>query len=540
VIPRAYRRNAGYGKGNNRAYCHKLRKQPNYIGMVKLLNMRYQPFFRLSQGVIGYGMSPVLCCRIQRRKTEGQAAENDYGTNHTLKLVLYFSRKIILFFKTQAPYLYCQLVNLYRAEAYSTDRLVGNWYVTMEEIEKPLEEGAHSVTPESNSGPASAELDLIDLAPLQTENHANEQAADVMSQNAVGASALVADSLWEYTLLRENDRGDDAAEVIGAANDAANARHFLDLFRESFQEFRQSAEYGKLLIGEQAKWRPTLHDSNGRVIGQLNHVLLNPTLPQVANKPVVQIILPNRDYRQEVASRLKPDQQQAVEKGQPVALLERRSSLHDDKMVQSLMKMMTPLAADQQQRVVQAMTEYRQAQADTKPEDIAGLRQLFGRIVEQTLNVEGFRRDTLLDKMLEVNQLQRVTFHPDINISGKQPIHVQAVPLPYKGVDLQPAQLKNLLLGNTIEVAGLRDDRRPGLYRATIQFNVLQNKPEENSTREEVKTENKHEFNRHHQVVNQRGLDDTRQVPKDSRLEKEPMAKPPQDLNRRAAFRLGR
>lgn len=374
----------------------------------------------------------------------------------------------------------------------------------MEETDKHLEENTYSFTPDSNSHPTSAEP----VTALRMENQSNEQAADLMSQNALGAGALVTDSLWEYTLLRENDRNDDATETIRAANDAANACHFLNLFRESFQEFCQSAEYGKLLVGEQAKWRPMLRDSNGQLIGQLNHVLLNPTLPQVGNKPVVQIILPNVDYRQEVASRLKPDQQQAVEKGQPIAFLERRTTLHDDIMVQSLMKMMTPTVADQQQRVVQAMTEYRQVQADTKPEDIVSLRQLFGRIIEQTLHVEGFRRDTLLDKMLEVNQLNRVSYHPDINILGKQPIHLQSVPLSYKGVDLQPVQIKNLLLGNTIEVTGLRDDRRSGLYRATIQFNVLHNKAEENSRREEIRTENKAEYKHHQQMMHRRGSDE--------------------------------
>ncbi len=415
----------------------------------------------------------------------------------------------------------------------------------MEQTEKLLEENMYLFSPESNNSPATAESDVIDLTALRTDNRMNEQAADVISQNALGTGVLIANSLWEYTLLRQNDRraagrADEAVEVVSAANDAANARHFLDLFRESFQEFRQSAEYGKLLIGEQAKWRPTLHDSNGRVIGQLNHVLLNPTLPQVANKPVIQIILPNRDYIQEVASRLKPEQQQALEKGQPLAFLERRTTLHDDIMVQSLMNMMTPSAADQRQRIVQAMKEYRQAQADTKPEDIAGLRQSFSRIVEKTLNVEGFRRETLLDKMLEVNHLQRVTYHPDVNILGIQPIHLQTVPLSYKGVDLQPAQIRNLLLGNTIEVAGLRDDRRSGLYRATIQFNVLHNRTEENSKREEIRTENKADFNHHQQTVNQRGSDDIRQLPKDTRPGNEPTAKPPQDLKQRPAFWPGR
>lgn len=377
----------------------------------------------------------------------------------------------------------------------------------MEERKNPVDEKSYIVTPESDSRHVP-DSGLVDVTVLKAENQTNEQAAAVMTRNSAGAEALVADSLWEYALLRENDRNDDPVEVLGAANEAANARHFLDLFQESFQEFRRGSEYGKLLLGEQVKWRPTLKDANGQQIGSINHVLLNPTLPQVGNKPVVQIILPNIDYRQEVASRLKPDQQQAMEKGQPVAFLERRTTLHDDIMVQSLMKMMTPSVADQQQRVVQAMKEYRQVQADTKPEDIVRLRQSFGRIIEQTLNVEGFRRDTLLDKMLEVNQLQRVTYHPDINILGKQPIHMQTVPLSYKGVDLQPAQIKNLLLGNTIEVFGLRDERRSGLYRASVQFNVLRNKPEENSKREEVKTENKSEFRHHQQMMHQRDSDE--------------------------------
>lgn len=394
----------------------------------------------------------------------------------------------------------------------------------MEERKNPVDEKSYIVAPESDSRHVP-DSGLVDVTVLKAENQTNEQAAAVMTRNSAGAEALVADSLWEYALLRENDRNDDPVEVLGAANEAANARHFLDLFQESFQEFRRGAEYGKLLLGEQVKWRPTLKDANGQQIGSINHVLLNPTLPRVGNKPVVQIILPNRDYRQEVASRLKPDQQQAAEKGNrtggpAVAFLERRTTLHDDIMVQSLMKMMTPSVADQQQRVVQAMQEYRQVQADTKPEDIAGLRQSFGRIIEQTLNVEGFRRDTLLDKMLEVNQLQRVTYHPDINILGKQPIHMQTVPLSYKGVDLQPAQIKNLLLGNTIEVVGLRDERRSGLYRASVQFNVLRNKPEENSKHEEVKTENKSEFRQHQQRVHQRGSDEYSEQSKKTESEK--------------------
>jgi hypothetical protein len=406
----------------------------------------------------------------------------------------------------------------------------------MEETDKPLE--ANTATPEPNA-PVTAEPGSMDRTALRTANQTNGQAAAVMSRNAAGAGALVADSGWEYTLLRENDRADDTIEVTGAANDAANARHFLELFRESFQAFRQSAEYGNLLLGEQAKWRPALRDSTGRLVGQLNPVLLNPTLPQVAGKPVVEIILPNRDYRREVESRLRPEQQQALEKGQPVAFLERRTSPHGDTVVQSLMQMMTPPTADQQQRIGRAMVDYRQAQTDTKPEDIDGLRQSFGRIIEQTLSMNSFRRDTLLDKMLEVNPLERVTYHPDLKLSGRQSIHLQTVPLSYKGVDLQPAQIKNLLLGNTIEMAGLRDDRRSGLYRAAVRFNLLQNKPEENAKREELRTDNKADFNHHQQTVNGRGSDDMRQPPSDSRASAKSTVKPSQNSPQRPAFRPG-
>lgn len=410
----------------------------------------------------------------------------------------------------------------------------------MDETQLPSQASTPSATLNVTSGSATVEQDLPDSATLRTANLANEQAAAVMNQNAAEAGELAADSGWEYTLLRDNDREDDAGEVLGAVRDAADARHFLDLFRESFQAFRQSAEYGKLRLGEQAKWQPTLRDANGRLIGQLNPVLLNPTLPGLTGTPVVQIILPNRDYRQAVASRLKPDRQQALEKGQPVAFLERYTTRHDDIMVQSLMKMMTPTTADQQQVVLRAMTEYRQVQADTKPEDVVGLRQSFGRIIEQTLQVTGFRRDTLIDKMMEVNRLQRVTYHPDVNSLGRQPIHWSNIPLTYKGVTLHPVQLKNLLLGNTVEVAGLRDERRPGLYRASVQFNVLANKPEESSKQETLKTDNKAEFTYHQRAVNQRDFDPPGQVAKATRLREDRPAKHSDGPVPRSTFRPGR
>lgn len=384
-----------------------------------------------------------------------------------------------------------------------TDCLV----VIMEQTEKSSEEKKYTFTPDAANHRVKS--NLIDLTAIQTANQTNEQAAGVMLKNSVGAEAIVADSHWEYALLRGNDRHDDAAEVVGAVNDAANARCFLDLFRESFNEFRQSAEYGKLLLGEQAKWQPTLHDGHGRLIGGISHVLLNPTLPQMGNRPVVEIILPNRDYDQEVASRLTPTQRQALEKGQPVAFLDRRTTLQDDITLQLLINMMTaPASGSQQQQLAKAMTEYRQAQADTKPEDVIGLRTSFQRIVEHTLGLRGFKSDTVLDKMLEVNMVERVTFHPDISGLGRQPIHLQSVPLTYKGVDLQPAQLKNLVMGNTIEVAGITDARRPGLYRAAVHFNLMHNRTEETSKHEELKTDNKTEFRVHQQAFHQRGSDE--------------------------------
>jgi ribosome-associated protein YbcJ (S4-like RNA binding protein) len=113
------------------------------------------------------------------------------------------------------------------------------------------------------------------------------------------------------------------------------------------------------------------------------------------------------------------------------------------------------------------------------------------------------------------------------------------VPLQYKGVALQPAQIKNLLLGNAIEVTGLRDERRAGLYRATVQFNVLHNKAEESTKREELRTENKAEFVRHQQAVHQRGSDQVRST-KDSATDNERRANDQQPPKQRPAFRAGR
>ncbi len=368
----------------------------------------------------------------------------------------------------------------------------------------------------------------------------DEQAATVMAQNSAGAEAVMMNSLWEYAVLRENNRADDTPELVGAANDAANARCFINLFQESFKEFKQSAEYNRLQLGEQAKWRPTLRDANGQIIGMLNCVLLNPTLPQLVNRPVVQIILPNRDYLQEVAHRLSPAQQQAIEKGQPVSLLDRHHTKRDDAVLKSLMDMMTtPPTADQPQRVASAMAQYHQAQQNIVPHDVVGLRQAFERIAGQTLQLQTFKRDVLVDKMLEANSLHRLTYHPDINIIGRQVIHMQAVPMAYKGVDLQPAQIRNLLLGNVIEVAGIHDPKRPGLYRAAVSFNVLHNRAEESTKREQIKTESKIEFQAHQHIVHQRGTD---QLPLRSQTERRQRESVDQqdEATQRPKLRIGR
>lgn len=407
----------------------------------------------------------------------------------------------------------------------------------MEHQTQTSTETDYTFTPEVATA-APHESAVIDLTAIRTESQADDQAAVVMQQNQGGAEMILADSRWEYELLQSNGRDDDANEVSMAANDAAAALQFINLFRESFAEFRQSAEYNRLQVGEQAKWRPSLRDANGRIIGELNYVLLNPIVPQLGHKPVVQIILPNRDYVAEVASRLKPDQHRAAESGHPVSYLERRTKLEDDVTVQTVMTLMTPANADQRGRVGQAMQEYRQAQAATELEDVAGLRQAFGQIVQHTLGVEGFRRDAVIDKMLEVNTLYRVTYHPDINVLGRQPLHLQTVPIDYKGVRLQPPQIRNLLLGNSIEVAGIRDERRPGLYRANVRFNLLSNQLEAGTAREEIKTDHKAEYTQHQQLVHQKGADnvprpahpDSQRLTQSSQLEPTP----------RSAFRLGR
>ena len=377
--------------------------------------------------------------------------------------------------------------------------------------------------------------DNINLPPVD-----DEQAAAVMAQNSAGAEAVMMDSLWEYALLRENNRADDTPEVVGAVNDAANARYLINLFQESFQEFKQSAEYGRLQLGEQAKWRPTLRDANGQLIGTLNCVLLNPTLPQLGNMPVVQIILPNRDYLREVANRLTPAQQQAIEKGQPVSLIDRQITKRDDAGLKSLMDMMTiPSTADQPQRVSTAMAQYHQAQQNIAPHDVVGLRRAFEGIAGQTLHLQTFKRDVLVDKMLEANPLHRITYHSDINIIGRQIIHMQAVPITYKGVDLQPAQIRDLLLGNVIEIAGIHDPKRAGLYRAAVSFNVLHNRAEENTKREQIKTDSKTEFQTHQQIVHQRGADESPLRPQ-TESQQRGSANQQDEATQRPKLRIGR
>ena len=102
----------------------------------------------------------------------------------------------------------------------------------------------------------------------------------------------------------------------------------------------------------------------------------------------------------------------------------------------------------------------------------------------------------------------RYTYIPHLASGAYQPIDPAHIPVRYKGVELQEPEVKNLLIGNAVELKGLKDERRATPYRAVLNWNLLKGQTESREDqKEELKTDRKQEATRHEQVVNGRGAD---------------------------------
>ncbi len=303
------------------------------------------------------------------------------------------------------------------------------------------------------------------------------------------------------SFLPENYRHSDGESSNVGRQDQHAAGQVVWLFRDSFRALMKATGGEMVNQGEQQKWCPVLRDAHGNVVHSPGPVLLNPlphsNLTETA-KPTVQLILP-------ITGRNNSGN------AYPVVYLEQKPVPdHVQQATRLVDRYLNDKPLINQLTVREAMAQYRllNATVDTaRPQDFRrGLEVLVSLLpVQGRKSAEG-----LVEDLLRLHPLYRVTYHPDVGTIGRQRIEQTEIPLTYKGVALQPRQIRNLLLGNTIEVAGIRDPQRGSLYRAGVSFNILRGTADEVSRREQLKTDNKQEAVLHQKAVSKQDDDSLR------------------------------
>ena len=274
------------------------------------------------------------------------------------------------------------------------------------------------------------------------------------------------------------------------------------LFRDSFRLTEQIKTSDSASRGEQQKWRLALRDAHGKVVHSPGLLLLNP-LPQssviTAAKSVVQLVLPALSR-----PRLLPTYPMVDLQHEPV-------TNHTEQVSQLVGQYIRQNQRSGQVREV--MAHYRLLHATVDPAQPQLFRRGLSTLIALLPVTDKQKSGDLLASILHLNPLYRATYHPDVVAVGRQQINQADIPVNYKGVVLQPKQIRNLLLGNTIEVAGIRDPKRGGLYRAGVSFNILHGRLDETSRQEQLRTDNRQEALLHKREVNRQDADNLRHSP---------------------------
>lgn len=387
-----------------------------------------------------------------------------------------------------------------------------------------------------------------------------------LDRNQGDAAGQVKETEQEYMFMLGNARNDDSSDINEAMQDAAQGRALMELFAQSYTEFTRTAQYEQLLAGQQAKWQPTIRDARGLAVGGLPVCLLCPSRSPLTNRPVIAVVLPNIDYVARLAGR-SPGTPQSVpapaptgslpgndpapsttgekdktqsktrhpypspgafqaakESNRPLTWLERRASPDQRTQLLVLIKILTPApseagsapgepggtdqASDQAslRATLDLIEQVNSGQRQTGFNPLRYERQL-GDIGRKSLGLSVVETALFGRQAASQSTLYRVTYHPDIEAIGRQPIPDSAVPDMYKGVNLQPRQIQNLLLGHTVELTGIRDPGRGSLYRAGLHLNLLKGTTQETPGREKIKGESKQEQRLHTQLTTGKSSD---------------------------------
>ena len=274
--------------------------------------------------------------------------------------------------------------------------------------------------------------------------------------------------------------------------DRVYAQQVAWLFRDSFQTTMQTAGQALLNKGEQQKWRPVLRDAHGKVVHSPGIVLLNPlSLSTVAKTahPIVRLVPSAIIHRRQAPAYPTAD------------LIHEPLPDHEHQAAHLFTRYLNQKTLLGQTNVQEALAQYRFLNATIDPARPQAFRRGLDVLVSMLPAPNRQSAQQLVTNLMQLHPLYRSTYHPDISATGHQRIEQSAIPLTYKGVVLQPKQIRNLLLGNTIEVAGIRDPKRNGLYRAGVSFNILHGRMDEVSRQEQLRTDNRQEAVLHRRTV---------------------------------------
>lgn len=359
-----------------------------------------------------------------------------------------------------------------------------------------------------------------------------EEQTQLQGQLKMG-KALAEDDDFQYVTLLNNGSNGDLQETAEAQNMAVFTRNLLAIFRESLDDLYQE-QNGKnrqnLQTGQPVLWHMQTKNRNGLPGSQgFDQVILNPTRQPGHKKPVIEIVFPHTNVLQTVTERLErerlarrqhqsdsgDDSGHGKTKGPQTTHIKTlawvANPLYQKPFVDMTVNMLVA-NGEKPTSVVRKLKALKGSLSDIRdehtPDQKGQVEERLNRLATESLGLTPRQSEQWTTAAYKALGPARYTYFPHLASGAYQPIDPAQIPVRYKGVELQEPDVKNLLIGNAVELKGLKDERRATPYRAVLNWNLLKGQTESREDqKEELKTDRKQEATRHEQMVNGRGAD---------------------------------
>ena len=363
------------------------------------------------------------------------------------------------------------------------------------------------------------------------------QAVGIQQANFARAEAIAQDDDFQYAMLQNNGYNGDGLEAALAMEQANLSRNFMTLFWDSLQELQRSGARESLLAGEQVRFLPRLKTRHGQPGGLIDEVILNPVRHPQSKKPVIEILLPHTPLAKEVNARikrLKDDKNGAVlspegkrtDSLSPPSPPAHPAHTHPPdytpkrllvwyvtqpmqrEIIENTVPFLDPaLPLTRQRTMVEQMQKGLEMIKLKEPDDLMGVRTALCRLGESVLNLSPEKAQQWAEKTHANMDIHRATLIEDLSIVALQRVQPADIPSRYKGVTLTPAQQKDLMLGKGVELDGLKDDKREGLYRAIVGFDLLSGQINPRPQKEKAQTQTPEQQQLHQHATKQADSD---------------------------------